>query len=93
MAYPRGAEHPVVPALVELLRKATEDSPETKVVWMMPWAYEDGMLWVEGRTETYEDMQLDIEEKVLEWSDELGLVVAPVGMAFYEILTTWNIIP
>ncbi len=90
VAYPRGAEHPAYPALKELHRKATEDSPGTRVVYMMPWAFEDGMLWMEGRTETYEEMQLDIREKVLEWSDELGLVVAPVGMAFYEVLTEWN---
>lgn len=90
VAYPRGAEHPVYPALMELHRKATEDSPGTKVVWMMPWAYEDGMLWMEGRTENYEEMQLDIRTKVLEWSGDLGLTVAPVGMAFYEVLTMWN---
>jgi hypothetical protein len=57
---------------------------------MMPWAYEDGMTWVEGRDEDYEQMQLDIREKVLEWSVEIGLLVAPVGMAFYEVMTEWN---
>ena len=57
---------------------------------MMPWAYEDGMLWVEGRTEDYAQMQLDIRENVLEWVEEVDLVVAPVGMAFYEVLTEWN---
>lgn len=90
VAYPRGADQPVQPALNELHRKATEGSSGTQVVWMMPWAYEDGMLWVEGRTEDYEQMQLDIREKVLEWSDEIGLVIAPVGMAFYEVLTEWD---
>ncbi|MFH1764201.1 MAG: hypothetical protein ABIF09_08425 [Gemmatimonadota bacterium] len=28
--------------------------------------------------------------KALEWSDDVGLVLAPVGMAFYEVLTEWN---
>jgi len=90
VAYPRLSAHPAYPALRELHRKATEDSPGTRVVYMMPWAYEDGMLWAEGHTETYEEMQLDIRENVLDWSDELGLAVAPVGMAFYQVLTTWN---
>lgn len=90
VAYPRGADRPVLPALRELHRKATEDSPATKVVWMMPWAYEDGMLWVEGRTEDYAKMQLDIREKVLDWADQVDLVIAPVGMAFYEVLTEWD---
>ena len=90
VAYPRGADHPVLPALRELHRKATENSSGTRVVWMMPWAYEDGMLWVEGRTEDYAQMQLDIREKVLEWVEEVDLVIAPVGMAFFEILTEWD---
>ena len=90
VAYPRGADHPVLPALRELHRKATEDSPGTRVVWMMPWAYEDGMLWVEGRTEDYFQMQLDIREKVLDWIEQVELVVAPVGMAFYEVMSEWD---
>lgn len=90
VAYPRGAQHPVLPALRELHRKSTETSPTTRVIWMMPWAYEDGMLWVEGRTEDYAQMQLDIQERVLDWSDQVGLVIAPVGMAFYEVLTEWD---
>lgn len=90
VAYPRGAEYPVQPALRELRRKATEDSPDTQVVWMLPWAYEDGMTWVEGHDEDYAQMQLDIQVKVLEWSEEEDLAVAPVGMAFYEVMTEWN---
>ena len=89
VAYPTSGGSSVYMALKELHRKATEDSPGTRVVYMMPWAYEDGMLWMEGRTETYEVMQLDIREQTLEWADDLGLVVAPVGMAWYEVLTTW----
>jgi len=89
-AYPAVSEHSTYLALLELHRKATELSPGTKVVYMMPWAFEDGMLWVEGRTETYEDMQLDLREKALKWAEELDLVVAPVGMAFYEVMTSWD---
>lgn len=90
VAYPQGADHPVLPALRELHRKATEDSPGTKVVWMMPWAYEDGMLWMEGRTEDYFQMQLDIRDKVLDWVERVDLVVAPVGMAFFEVMSEWD---
>ncbi len=90
VAYPQGSDHPVLPALRELHRKATEDSPGTRVVWMMPWAYEDGMTWVEGRTEDYAQMQLDIRDKVLDWVEQVDLVIAPVGMAFYEVLTEWD---
>ncbi len=97
VAYPSGhatisgsGSHPVYPALSELKRKATELSPGTRVVYMMPWAFEDGMLWVEGMTDDYGAMQLKIRATTLKWGGELGLVVAPVGMAFYEVMTTWN---
>jgi hypothetical protein len=88
-AYPQMGGDSDYMALRELHRKATEDSPGTRVVYMMPWAFEDGMTWVEGRDETYEEMQLDIREKTLEWAQDLGLVLAPVGMAWYKVLTTW----
>jgi hypothetical protein len=88
-AYPGSGGSSDFLALRELHRIATEDSPATKVVYMMPWAYEDGMTWAEGRTETYEEMQLDIRDRTVEWAHELGLVLAPVGMAWYEVLTTW----
>lgn len=90
VAYPQSADYPVFLALSDLHRKATEGGTGTRVIYMMPWAYEDGMLWVEGRTETYEDMQLDIREQVLKWTEDLDIKVAPVGMAFYEVLTTWE---
>jgi hypothetical protein len=89
-AYPTGGPTSDYLALSELHRKATEDSPGTRVVYMMPWAFEDGMTWLEGREETYEVMQLDIRERTLDWAQALDLVLAPVGMAWYEVLTTWE---
>jgi len=88
-AYPQVGGESDFLALKELHRIATEDSPGTKVVYMMPWAYEDGMTWMEGRTEGYEEMQLDIRERTVKWAHELDLVLAPVGMAWYEVLTNW----
>jgi hypothetical protein len=90
VAYPDGSEDSVSWAVQELARIAREGGSATRVLYMMPWAFEDGMLWVEGRTESYEDMQLDIRERVLELSAELDVGVAPVGMAFFEVLTTWD---
>ena len=86
-AYPRLGGSSDFLALKELRRKSTEDSPGTRVVYMMPWAYEDGMTWVEGRDETYEEMQLDIRDQTLDWAHELDLALAPVGMAWYRVLT------
>jgi hypothetical protein len=90
VVYPRSAQDSPREALEALARKAREGDAGTRVVWMMPWAFEDGMRWMEGRDESYEVMQLDIRERVLDWSRELDLAIAPVGMAFYHVLTTWD---
>ncbi len=82
--------HPLRPALGELKRKATELSPGTKVVFMLPWAFEDGITWIQGETDDYRAMQIKIRETGVAWARDLGLVVAPVGMAFHQVMTTWD---
>jgi hypothetical protein len=83
---PQSGYHPVPPALGALKLKILANNPETVMVYMMPWAFEDGLLWVEGETDTYEDMQLRIRENAVRWADSLDITVAPVGMAWYEIM-------
>lgn len=39
--------------------------------------------------EDYEQMQLDIQQRTLDWAHDLDLILAPAGMAWYEVLTTW----
>ena len=87
---PGSGGHDLPPALSELKRKATELSPATVVVYMLPWAYEDGVLWIEGQTDDYAAMQLRIRSNALKWAGQMDLRVAPVGMAFYEVLTQWD---
>ena len=86
-AYPQTAAHEVYPALQELKRKIEENHSGTRTVYMMPWAFEDGMIWVEGQTDTYSDMQIKIRDNAIRWAESLDLVLAPVGMAWYEILS------
>jgi hypothetical protein len=83
---PSSGYHPLFPALHKLEAKITANHPDTKTVYMMPWAFEDGMTWVEGQTDTYVDMQLLIRENTKPYADEIGLILAPVGMAWYEVL-------
>jgi hypothetical protein len=83
---PSSGYHPVLPALDHLRQKVGHNHGGTRVVYMIPWAFEDGMTWVQGQTDTYEDMQLKIRDNVLRWADSLDLVVAPVGMAWYDVL-------
>ncbi len=54
-------------------------------MFCLPWAYEDGMLWC-GWPDTYEDMQVEIYNNTLEWSEILDFAVAPVGWVWYEVL-------
>jgi len=84
-----GHHHPY-PALRELNRKVKQNHPETVLVYIMPWAFEDGMTWIPGQTDDYFAMQEKIRVNTLAWSDSLDLVVAPVGMAWKEVMA-WNI--
>ena len=84
---PGSGYHPVYPALETLKAKVEANHSATKLVYMMPWAFEDGMTWVAGMTDTYLDMQQKIRDNTLSWADSLGILVAPVGWAWREVLS------
>ncbi len=83
---PNSGYHPVLPALDALKGKIDSNHGGTRTVYMLPWAFEDGMTWVPGQTDTYADMQQKIRDNALLWADSLGLAVAPVGWAWYQVL-------
>jgi hypothetical protein len=80
-----GQHHPL-PALEELKRKVRENHAGTKMVMIMPWAFEDGMTWIPGQVDDYFGMQEKIRENTLAWAETVDFVVAPVGMAWKEVL-------
>ena len=84
---PSSGYHPVFPALQTLKDKVQANHAATRLVYMMPWAFEDGMTWVQGMTDTYTDMQQKIHDNVLDWADSLEIQVAPVGWAWREVLS------
>ncbi len=87
IAYPDFyAQHQAYPALVEFEEKIHENCESTRMIFCLPWAFEDGMTWVEGWTDTYEDMQNIIYDKTIQYSDEIGFTIAPVGWAWYQVL-------
>jgi len=91
VAYPDYyTHHPVYPALVALQNKISENCDSTKMVFCLPWAFEDGMTWVQGWTDTYEDMQIKIYENTLRYLDDLDFVIAPVGWAWNTVLKEKN---
>jgi hypothetical protein len=83
---PNSGYHPVYPSLATLKQAILENHPQTVMIYMMPWAFEDGLLWVQGETDTYADMQLRIRENTVRWADSLDITLAPVGMAWNEIM-------
>ncbi|MFC1581479.1 T9SS type A sorting domain-containing protein [Candidatus Neomarinimicrobiota bacterium] len=90
-AYPEiYTDHPVYPSLVALHNKIYTNYESTKIVFCLPWAFEDGMTWLEGWTDTYEDMQNKIYENTLIYADNIGLMIAPVGWAWKTVLIDKN---
>jgi hypothetical protein len=83
---PGSGYHPVYPALETLKAKIEANHADSRTVYMMPWAFEDGMTWVEGMTDTYQDMQQKIYDNTLRWADSVEISVAPVGWAWYDVL-------
>ena len=81
--------HPLYPALVTLHDKIHLNCESTKMVFCLPWAFEDGMTWM-GWPDNYEDMQIKIYENTLQYSDDVGCVIAPVGWAWYTVLKEKN---
>jgi hypothetical protein len=83
--YPRDF-HALRKPLMDLKAQVEANNPDAMTVWMMNWAYEDGLTYIEGRDEDYFDMQQLIYDNTLSFADEIGLVIAPAGWAWREIM-------
>ncbi|RLD56174.1 MAG: hypothetical protein DRI97_08000 [Bacteroidetes bacterium] len=91
VAYPNHfTDHPVYPALVTLRDKINANYESTRMIFCMPWAFEDGMTWYQNWPDTYEDMQWHIYDTSLQYSEEIGFEIAPVGWAWYAVLEACN---
>ncbi|MFC2139405.1 SGNH/GDSL hydrolase family protein, partial [Bacteroidota bacterium] len=73
---------PIKPMLFEMKEFIADNKPGTQLIFFMPWAYEDGMTWVAGETDTYETMQQKVYDNALIFADDVGIPVAPVGWAW-----------
>ncbi len=92
VAYPDSLpnNHPVYPALESLNNKILSNCASTKVVFCLPWAFEDGMIWVSGWTDEYPQMQQKVYDTTLAYSDRIGFVISPVGWAWNTVLADLN---
>ena len=87
MAYPDSiTQHTFHPAMKSLMKSITRNSSSTKTVFCMPWAYEDGMAWKEGWGDNYDEMQQKIINTTMQYSEKMGFIVAPVGVAWSNVL-------
>ena len=91
MAYPDYfTEHPVAPAIRALKQKIYLNSNLTKIVFCLPWAFEDGMTWYKDWTDTFADMQIKINDTTHEYANNISFNIAPVGVAWHTILEEKN---
>ena len=91
IAYPDYyTSHPVYPALITLQDKIYSNSESTKMIFCLPWAFEDGMVWKEGWTDMYDEMQNKINVNTIEYANQIGFTIAPVGIAWQEVLKDKN---
>ncbi|OGU55925.1 MAG: hypothetical protein A2V66_18450 [Ignavibacteria bacterium RBG_13_36_8] len=93
MAFPE-THHIIMPwipyeSIPQLLQEMKETiagiNSNTKILFFMPWAYEDGMTWVAGQTDTYATMQVKIKDNAVKFGHDYQIVVAPVGWAWYQV--------
>lgn len=62
------------------------NSPSTRIILFMPWAYEDGMTWYEGWRQDFTTMQRDIYHTMLELANTYDLSISPIGWTWYQYL-------
>jgi len=91
MAYPSVyTAHESYPALKSLRKNITTNCETTKMMFCLPWAFEDGMAWLGGWTDLYDDMQKKIYYYTLEYAKEIKFMIAPVGWVWYKVLEDRN---
>jgi hypothetical protein len=86
--FPPYERHDVELALVTLRQKIKANYSKTEMVYCMPWAFEDGMTWLDGYDDTYFELQQRIYDNTLRFSDQIPFVTAPVGWAWNTIMTS-----
>ncbi|NHZ85099.1 MAG: hypothetical protein GWP19_04365 [Planctomycetia bacterium] len=76
----------IVPYLLKFRELIKYNYDKTSVFYMMPWAYTDGLSFIEGETDTYEEMQINIYNNSTTVAVDLDIALAPVGWAWYKII-------
>lgn len=86
-AYPLFFSEQALEKSIQILKqKIALNSSSSTMIFCLPWADEDGMTWIDGWTDQYDEMQVKIYENTLSYSDKIGFPIAPVGWAWYKVL-------
>ena len=72
----------LLPTLISLREKIITNCNSTKMVFCLPWAFEDGHGW----NDTYDSMQIEINEKTFEYLNEINYTISPIGLAWNTVL-------
>ena len=75
----------IVPYLSEFREIIKYNYDKTSVIYMMPWAYTDGLTFIDGETDTYEIMQKNIYDNSIKVANNLDISLAPAGWAWYQL--------
>lgn len=66
--------------------KILNNNSSSKILFCMPWAYEDGTTWNPELNDDYFDMQKKIYDNTLKYAKVLDISVAPVGWVWNTVL-------
>ena len=87
MAYPDSiTEHPFQPAMKSLMKDIERNNPNSRTIYCLPWAFEDGMTWKAGWTDGYKEMQEKIIRNTIYYAEQMEFIIAPVGVAWSSVL-------
>ena len=84
--FPPYESHPLEPALDSLRKMIHANCNQTNMMYCMPWAFEDGMTWINGYDDSYEEMQIMIHDSTIQIARDHNLMLAPVGWAWYHVI-------
>ncbi|HSG27332.1 MAG TPA: DUF4886 domain-containing protein, partial [Candidatus Krumholzibacterium sp.] len=77
---------PLMPALSILEEKIHRNCEDTRILYCLPWAFEDGMTWRGFEDETYEVMQQKAIDNTVALAAHVDYRIAPVGVAWKTVL-------
>lgn len=88
LIFPSYTKHETYKAIESLNNTVKSNNAEAKTILIMPWAFEDGLTWIPGQSDTYEIMQRKVYDNSISWARSLNIGLSPVGWAFNEVIKT-----